>query len=767
MSGAKGKKGASQAHKQNARPFVCGVCEGFYGKPWSQRQRRELFCRMRRMRLNTYLYAPKDDYKHRLHWRQLYSDMEADELKSLIKAAKENNVDFVYALSPGLDIVYSDKEDVDAIKSKLKQVIKLGCASFALLFDDIDTDLCPEDLKTFKTLGLAQSAITNEIYKYLEDPAVFLFCPTEYCSSRAAPSLLHSAYLKDIGTELNPGIDILWTGNKVVSQRITAESIKDVTQCIKRPPLIWDNLHANDYDQTRLFLGPYEGRSPDLVGHLRGVLTNPNCEFEANFIAMHTLAQWSKNKVENYPPSNGLVGKASDKKSAKSENDVEKDKDSQGYQPKHSLMRAIQDWIPEMYEAKTHQDIEDKDVGSPSRSTRLATKSKANKGKEHGCKNSVKRKMEELEPLNVEDLALLCDLFYLPFEHGPRAIHLLKEAHWIISHASLVGSNAKLPKTEQPPEVREWYDRAIQFHEMYRNMTVMVDKFVNIPNRVLLYELYPYVGDMRSVLSMINGSVKWHGLGKPDKEPFRSGEQEPWVYRGGLHAEFRRILPIEGENDMFPPPQREPRSHNVYTIRPYFPDDKDAVYAVCRKTCDDGGDSSDIFPTYPDLVADESVGGFLAVSREYCYVVEDDADIVGYLVATPDARGYQKCWLETWIPQMKKKYPKSSNAENMSSAEDIIQTFHTPPKALPDSLIEKYPGFVHLNLLSRKLSDLTIPRQLLSCAIKTLRAKGTRGIHTLVHVNHINLLAFHIKLGFIDITDADAPEDMLVLGQLI
>ena len=29
------------------------------------------------------------------------------------------------------------------------------------------------------------------------------------------------------------------------------------------------------------------------------------------------------------------------------------------------------------------------------------------------------------------------------------------------------------------------------------------------------------------------------GLGKPDKEPFRTGEQEPWVHRGGLHAEFR------------------------------------------------------------------------------------------------------------------------------------------------------------------------------------------------------------------------------------
>ena len=29
------------------------------------------------------------------------------------------------------------------------------------------------------------------------------------------------------------------------------------------------------------------------------------------------------------------------------------------------------------------------------------------------------------------------------------------------------------------------------------------------------------------------------GMGKPDKEPFRAGEQEPWVYRGGLHGEFR------------------------------------------------------------------------------------------------------------------------------------------------------------------------------------------------------------------------------------
>ena len=67
---------------------------------------------------------------------------------------------------------------------------------------------------------------------------------------------------------------------------------------MKRPPVIWDNLHANDYDQARLFLGPYCGRSPDLIRLLRGVVTNPNCEYGPNFIAINTLAQWSRSSTE-------------------------------------------------------------------------------------------------------------------------------------------------------------------------------------------------------------------------------------------------------------------------------------------------------------------------------------------------------------------------------------------------------------------------------------------------------------------------------------
>ena len=77
---------------------------------------------------------------------------------------------------------------------------------------------------------------------------------------------------------------------------------------MRRPPVIWDNLHANDYDQARLFLGPYCGRSTSLKPLLRGVVTNPNCEYGPNFVAIHTLAQWSQSTTEEIYDNGELKG---------------------------------------------------------------------------------------------------------------------------------------------------------------------------------------------------------------------------------------------------------------------------------------------------------------------------------------------------------------------------------------------------------------------------------------------------------------------------
>lgn len=75
--------------------------------------------------MNSYLYAPKDDEKHRAYWRDLYTLEEAAELTRLIKETTNKGIHFIYAISPGLDITFSNKQEVALLKKKLDQVSPL------------------------------------------------------------------------------------------------------------------------------------------------------------------------------------------------------------------------------------------------------------------------------------------------------------------------------------------------------------------------------------------------------------------------------------------------------------------------------------------------------------------------------------------------------------------------------------------------------------------------------------------------------------------
>jgi hyaluronoglucosaminidase len=49
-----------------------GAIEGFYGSPWTQQERLDQLDFYGRFKLNTYVYAPKDDPYHRDRWREPY-----------------------------------------------------------------------------------------------------------------------------------------------------------------------------------------------------------------------------------------------------------------------------------------------------------------------------------------------------------------------------------------------------------------------------------------------------------------------------------------------------------------------------------------------------------------------------------------------------------------------------------------------------------------------------------------------------------------------
>jgi protein O-GlcNAcase/histone acetyltransferase len=202
---------------------------------------------------------------------------------------------FVYALSPGLDIRYTDERELTGLQRRFEQLLALGCEHFALLFDDIPDDLDPSDIKRFGSLASAQCHIANTMFEWTRQRAPrarFLFCPTAYCGRMAQRQLGGEDYLTTIGRELASSIDIFWTGPEIISREITVAHAQELEAVLGRKPLIWDNLQANDYDGRRFFCGPYSGRPRELRDHVAGLLLNPNTEFPLNYVPIRTLGDF-------------------------------------------------------------------------------------------------------------------------------------------------------------------------------------------------------------------------------------------------------------------------------------------------------------------------------------------------------------------------------------------------------------------------------------------------------------------------------------------
>ena len=273
------------------KPLLTGVIEGFYGRAWTHRQRLEMLDWIAGAGMNTFVYGPKDDIKIRARWRETYNAAEAAELQELVEAARARKLNFMVAIAPCLDVVYSDASDLEALKRRLDQLLGLGVRHFALLFDDIPSIMAAADERAFDSFAAAQVYFTNSAFEHLKsqvEQPVVLFCPTEYCADFAGRNVAGSAYLNSIGEGLDPEIGVFWTGPDIVSKCISAESLREIGRVLRRKPVIWENFHANDYDVRRVMAGPLGGRKAEILGLIDGLITNPNNEFEANFVPVHT-----------------------------------------------------------------------------------------------------------------------------------------------------------------------------------------------------------------------------------------------------------------------------------------------------------------------------------------------------------------------------------------------------------------------------------------------------------------------------------------------
>ncbi|MBR5851521.1 MAG: beta-N-acetylglucosaminidase domain-containing protein [Bacteroidaceae bacterium] len=261
-----------------------GLVEGYYGNPYSEADRMGLLQMFGEMKMNVYIYGPKDDAYHKSKWREEYPTELGQKITEYVNVAKANKIEFMWAIHPGEDIQWNDTDRANIV-NKLKAMCALGVRSFAVFWDDLWND--------DGTHGDEQAELMNyiaaELKKAYPDVKPLTICPTQYNRGWA-----NSVYLPALGTIMDSDINIMWTGNSVVDM-INYSDMTWINNQIKRKAYIWLNYPVSDYCINHLLMGPTYGNDLNIADMLSGFVSNPMEYAEASKVSLFSIADYTWN----------------------------------------------------------------------------------------------------------------------------------------------------------------------------------------------------------------------------------------------------------------------------------------------------------------------------------------------------------------------------------------------------------------------------------------------------------------------------------------
>ena len=268
-----------------------GVVEGYYGIPWSTEARLAQLDFYGRNKLNTYIYAPKDDpYHHGAGCYELYPEDKAAELRQVVAHARKNHVHFFWAIHPANTIDWYNQDGaphMDQLCTKLQQLYDLGVRDFGVFVDDSNGEIG----KAARQVQLCKYIQENFIRKHPDANQELIMCPTGYNRGWT-----NEGVLTEMGKGLPEDIFMMWTGNTVVHD-IKLEGQKWVNRFLKSPTFVWWNWPCNDFRRDRLSMGRTYGlgTEAEMKKQMSGFVANPMEHAEASKVGLFGVADYTWN----------------------------------------------------------------------------------------------------------------------------------------------------------------------------------------------------------------------------------------------------------------------------------------------------------------------------------------------------------------------------------------------------------------------------------------------------------------------------------------
>lgn len=268
-----------------------GFIEGFYGFPWSHEDRMSLMEFGGEFKMNSYIFAPKDDPYHNSKWRDPYPEEELAKIKELVDVGHESKTQFVWAIHPGFNMINWNKydEELDTLLNKLQQLYDAGVRQFGLFMDDISTSQSLADVdKHVKLITDVANWVDSK-----GDTYPLVYCPPFY--NQAWTGSTGTPYLQALAN-VPENVELMWTGSGVcgTANEKDMQWVKDRTG---RDPYMWLNWPVNDYKDSRLMLGKGEVLKPG-THNLSGIVSNPMGHAELSKIALFAVADFTWNTDE-------------------------------------------------------------------------------------------------------------------------------------------------------------------------------------------------------------------------------------------------------------------------------------------------------------------------------------------------------------------------------------------------------------------------------------------------------------------------------------
>ena len=267
-----------------------GTVEGYYGNPWTHEGRKAQFAFYGRNKMNTYIWAPKDDpYHHGAKCRDPYPEEQAKQIAELVQEANKHHVKFIWAIHPNNTVRWAEKDgkpDLDALCAKLEMMYKLGVRHFGVFVDDSGGEIN----KASNQVKLCDY-INKNFNKKHKDVGPIIMCPTGYNKAWA-----NEGYLRELGSDMPKDVRIMWTGNTVVHD-ITLEGQQWVNERVERPTFIWWNWPCNDFMRSNICMGRTYGLEQDraMLQSMSGFVSNPMEYSEASKVGLYGVAAYTWN----------------------------------------------------------------------------------------------------------------------------------------------------------------------------------------------------------------------------------------------------------------------------------------------------------------------------------------------------------------------------------------------------------------------------------------------------------------------------------------